>query len=168
MIRALSLGMSAVLVALVVGCGSQQESKSGAMDSAYLLSAEPAGARGVIDARKEAKDGEPVVLVGRIGGEAQPWVAGVAAFRVVDSAARSCNEIEGDTCPTPWDYCCEPDLSAKTALVKIVDAGGKLVRRDARELLGVKELQTVVVQGVARRDKDNNLTVEARGVYVKK
>jgi hypothetical protein len=36
---------------------------------------------------------------------------------------------------------------------------------DARELLGVKELQTVVVKGKAKRDEQGNLTVLASGVY---
>ena len=38
---------------------------------------------------------------------------------------------------------------------------------DARELLHVKELFTVVVQGTTQRDDAGNLTVLASGVYVK-
>ena len=43
--------------------------------------------------------------------------------------------------------------------MKIVDASGKPVATDARKLLGVKELQTVVVRGTAKRDEAGNLTV---------
>jgi len=32
----------------------------------------------------------------------------------------------------------------------------------------VKELQTVVVQGIAKRDEAGNLTVQATGLYVRK
>ncbi len=39
---------------------------------------------------------------------------------------------------------------------------------DARKLLGVKELTTIVVQGIAQRDDANNLTILASGVFVKK
>ncbi len=42
------------------------------------------------------------------------------------------------------------------------------MKADARELLKVKELSTVVIQGTARRDDAGNLTVLATGVYVKK
>ena len=38
---------------------------------------------------------------------------------------------------------------------------------DARELLNVKELTTVVVTGKAQRDDAGNLTILATGVYVK-
>lgn len=54
------------------------------------------------------------------------------------------------------------------ALVKVVDEGGSLVKADARGLLNVEELSTVVVQGKAQRDDAGNLTVLAGGVYVRK
>lgn len=37
-------------------------------------------------------------------------------------------------------------------MVKVVDSSGKPLATDARKLLGLKELQTVVVHGVAKRD----------------
>lgn len=52
--------------------------------------------------------------------------------------------------------------------MKIVDDNGMLVRADAKQLLGVKELATVVVSGQAQRDEAGNLTVLAKGVYIKK
>ena len=38
---------------------------------------------------------------------------------------------------------------------------------DARKLLGVKELSTVVIQGKATRDDQGNLTVAATKVFVR-
>ena len=61
----------------------------------------------VIAVRKDAKDRQEVVVVGRIGGRVNPWIKGAAAFSIVDRSLKPCNEIEGDTCKTPWDYCCE-------------------------------------------------------------
>ena len=49
----------------------------------------------------------------------------------------------------------------------MVDNKGDAVRTPARELLGVKESQTVVVRGKAKRDDKGNLTVLATGVYVR-
>jgi len=51
--------------------------------------------------------------------------------------------------------------------VKIVDEVGKLVADDARKLLGVKELLTVVVQGKAQRDDQGNLSIAASKVFVR-
>lgn len=134
----------------------------------YLLASEPAGARNVIDVKKAAKDGDEVVVVGRIGGSVKPFT-GRAAFTIVDVKFKPCNEVEGDNCETPWDYCCDsPDELAKgTVLIKLVDAAGKTLSDDAKQLLDVKELQTVVVKGQARRDESNSISVVASGIFIK-
>jgi hypothetical protein len=135
----------------------------------YLLADEPAGAKNVIDIRKAAKDGDEVVVVGRIGGSVKPFT-GRAAFTIVDVKFTPCSEIEGDSCPTPWDYCCAPpdELAQGTVLVKFVDSAGKTLSDDAKALLDIKELQTVVVKGQTRRDEGNGIFVAASGIYVKK
>lgn len=137
--------------------------------SKYLLDEEPEGATAVIQVREEANDGDEVVLVGRIGGSLDPWIEGRAAFSVVDESLRACSDIPGDMCPKPWDYCCETDkLPTATALVKVVDESGALVKADAKQLLAVQELSTLVIQGKAQRDDAGNLTVLASGIFVKK
>ena len=158
---------------LMFGCSREQNVQSTspgevASGDKYVLASEPQDAQGVIHVRQNAQDEQAVVVVGRIGGSANPWVEGKAAFSIVDLSLRACSDIEGDTCEMPWDYCCETDLLPKaTVLVKVVDDSGILVAVDARELLQVKELQTVVVEGKAKRDEAGNLTVAAGGVYLK-
>jgi len=49
-----------------------------------------------------------------------------------------------------------------------VDENGQLVKAGAKNLLNVKELDTVVVRGKAKRDEAGNLTVLATGVFVRK
>ena len=160
---------------ILTGCSQDAETTSptdstpSVDGSRFLLSDEPDGAGEVIRVRETAKDGDDVVLVGRIGGSEDPWISGRAAFSIVDNSLRACSDIPEDKCPIPWDYCCETHkLPTSTALIKVVDADGKLVKSDAKSLLGVEELSTVVVQGKARRDEAGNLTVLATGVYVKK
>jgi len=122
----------------------------------------------VLDLRAvgRAKDRADVVVVGRIGGRKSPWVKGAAAFSIVDRSLTPCNEIEGDTCTTPWDYCCESDLPQATLLVMFNDAQGKLVKKDARPLLGVKELDTIFIQGTVKRDKTGNVSILASKLYL--
>jgi hypothetical protein len=133
----------------------------------YRLADEPAGAQDVIAVRESAVDDEEVVIVGRIGGDSNPWVEGRAAFSIVDRSLLACSDREGDECPQPWDYCCETDkLPTSKVLVKVVDESGNVVKADARDLLHLKELQTVVIRGTARRIDEGNLVVLARGVYV--
>jgi hypothetical protein len=166
-------------VCLVAGCShkdaaaepSAEKEKPQLADAKekYLLAGEPAGAKGVIQARNDARDGEEVVVVGRIGGDAKPWVDGRASFWIVDTSVKSCKETEDDNCPTPWDFCCTPkeDLVKAMATVKVVDEQGRTVQKDARALLGVKELQTVVIRAQAKRDENGNLTLLAAGVYAR-
>jgi hypothetical protein len=159
-----------VAIALAAGCSQSNPpaAKAPAADGAkYLLAAEPAGAKTVKEVRGKAKDGDEIVIVGRIGGSAKPWIEGRAGFQFVDASFASCNEREGDSCPTPWDYCCETkeDLARGMATVKIVNDQGQTVDADARQLLGLKELDTVVVRGRAKRDDQGNLTVLAAAIH---
>ncbi|MEX2188036.1 MAG: hypothetical protein WD875_14620 [Pirellulales bacterium] len=164
-----------VLLSLVAaGCGSsgggEANSSSGSSPDGkkYLLAEEPKGGQDVIKTRETSKDGDDVVVIGRIGGQENPWLDGMAGFRIVDSSLKACSDVPGDSCETPWDYCCETDkLATGAALVKVVDAEGKVVKSDAKTLLGAKELQTVVVAGKAKRDEAGNLTVLAKGIYIR-
>jgi hypothetical protein len=149
-----------------VSLSSAAEAKESAQKG-YLLEKEPKDAQAVIKIRKEAKNGEEVVVIGRIGGRANPWIKGAAAFSIVDEAVKSCDQVPGDECPTPWDYCCEVGLPQKTVFVSFVDEGGKIVKKDARELLKVRELQTVVIKGIVKRDKTENVSIQATSVYVR-
>ena len=161
---AVSIGMT--------GCGesstssSDQSSTTSQPQAMYVVAEEPEDALPVGDARKSIKDKDEVVLEGRIGGSTKPFVDGIAAFTIVDKKVPYCSEDEG--CPTPWDYCCETNaVKENIATVKLVDADGKPVMKDAREVLGVKELSTVVVKGIARRDDEGNLTISTDQVFVK-
>jgi hypothetical protein len=168
-----SLITAAILAAagFLAGCGTSPPPTTStiapsAEGSAYRLASEPADAKGVKQARADAKDAEEVTIVGRIGGDPNPWVEGQAAFVLMDSSLKPCDAAEG--CATPWDCCCDPNLSPETkAMVKVVDASGKTVATDAKTLLGVMELATVVVHGRAKRDEAGNLTVLADGVFVR-
>lgn len=172
----IAVSVACLLFIVIVGCGgsnsaqtnSNEDKQSGpsAEGEKYLLESEPPDAKGVIETLGAAKNEEEIVVIGRIGGQTNPWLEG-AAFLIVDEKLRPCNEIPGDKCKVPWDYCCEPDLGKSRTLVKIVDESGKLVESDARKLIAVKELQTVVIKGKADRDEDGNLTVLASGLYVK-
>jgi len=149
---------------ILSGCAKSPDAAA-SPNSSLLLKSKPANALDVAKARKEVKDKQDIVLVGRIGGEEKPFVDGVAAFSVVDLSLKACAPEEG--CPTPWDYCCSTDkLPDHKAFVKVVDAAGKPIITGAKQLLGAKELSIVTVQGKASRDEAGNLTVLASGVFV--
>jgi hypothetical protein len=153
-----------------VGCQSKDASSENVSplpaSASFLASSEPAGAMPVGEAREKTEDGQEVTLVGRIGGSSKPFVEGLAAFTIVDPKVPFCAPSEG--CPTPWDYCCETDaVRSNIATIKILSGAGTPVNASARELLKVKELATVVVNGKAKRDDQGNLTVSATQVFVR-
>lgn len=160
------------VLAVFAGCSSSdvaQDSESAAGvpgESKYVAMSEPAGAMPVGEAREAVENEQAVTLVGMIGGSSEPFVDGLAAFTIVDPKVPHCSPDEG--CPTPWDYCCTQDqVKGNIATVKVVDESGSPVSGDARRLLGVKELSTVVVEGKAKRDEQGNLTVAATKVFVR-
>lgn len=155
----------------VAGCSGPagNQDRGGAATSEYHLATEPANAVAVAELVKSAKNEDQVVVVGRIGGNVNPWVEGTAAFLLIDESLTPCNEREDDACPTPWDYCCDDvDLiKTSTVLVKFVDEEGAGIATDAKTLLNLKELDTVVIRGQAKRDEAGNLTVLADGLFVR-
>ncbi len=166
------IGMSLTFV----GCSQQDSGTDVAVSnydaSKFVLATEPEGGQDVIAARETTKDQDDVIVIGRIGGGLSPWVDGRAAFQIVDSSLLACSDEKEDgetcSCKTPWDYCCETDkLPGAMALVQFVEADGSIVMADAREVFVLKELQTVVVKGKAKRDDAGNLTILASGMFVR-
>ena len=174
MLIRISLMSCICLGVMLVGCSNQQSATPQAPQASlappdaggFLLGTEPEDAMGIIEAREATQDGDTVVVTGRIGGSIDPWIEGLAAFSLVDLSLKSCSDIEGDTCPTPWDYCCESGVAEGQTLVKVVDDRGNIIEADAREYLGLEPLHTLVVEGTAQRDESGNLTILASGIYV--
>lgn len=162
-------------LAISTGCGTSSDSVSEqtitpvSVDaSLYQLSEEPEGAMGVIAARESAEDGAPLVLVGRIGGCAKPWVDGRAAFTLLDASmsvvAEGEDSVDGEICAGD---CCATERLSCTTLVKVVDEQGQLVPVDSRDLFGLKESDMVVVQGNAKKDESGNFVMLAKGIFIR-
>src|SRR5437870_8661249 len=87
------------IAALVVGCNRSdpggENSPPDIGQAKFVLASEPAGAKNVIDVKKEAKDGDEVVVLGRIGGSKTPFFKDRVSFTIVDPSFVSCDEMEG-------------------------------------------------------------------------
>ena len=113
---------TAIAVVMATGCGkSSPDATASGINRNVHLSQEPAGAVEVLDARDEAKDGEPIVLVGRLGGGLKPWIEGRAAFLLVDTRILpSC--ADGEHCEAGCPDCSKEMLAAST-MVKFLGDG---------------------------------------------
>ena len=94
----------------------------------------------VVEAKKKTNSGEIIVINGFIGGRREPFTAGRASFILGDDSIKTCDEIDTDHCPTPWDACCEDrkKILSSTISIQVVDEHTNLLRGT---LKGVKGLQ---------------------------
>ncbi len=173
--------ISATAMFAVVGCRREEEieaapaatSPSAAAASslpAGLVATEaPAGAKDVTAVKKDAKDGDAVVIRGTIGGREEPIAKGRAIMTVLDPSVTTCDTMPGDACKTPWDACCEPSekIAANSATVQVVDATGKPLAANLESIAGLKPLSKVTVSGTAKRAPGSDvLIVEAKQIHV--
>ena len=133
----------------------------------WLHAEERPDARPVGDVKADAAEGDTVVVLGRIGGRLDPITAESSTFTIVDLNVPHCGQKDHDTCPTPWDYCCEPRdaLIAHSATVQLVDAEGVPIDTDPIAA-GLKALDAVVIVGtVGPRPAPEVLTIRATAVH---
>lgn len=143
--------------------------ESGDRLAKYFAETRPDGARGVAEIKADAEGPDEVVVVGRIGGRVQPFLEGAAVFLLADLGMKHCGEIHGDTCPQPWDYCCEPkdSLMKNTATIQLVDDSGRPLKVDVKEKHGLEPLRILTIKGkVAQREAGGALVINAEKIYV--
>ena len=134
-----------LIVIAVCGCGNSPTPGAPATTPTWLLAAMPTGAIPVAEAKQSAREGDHVVVRGRIGGRREPMNANVAVFVMIDPAIPHCKI---DECKIPWDYCCETpeSITTNSATVQLVDDAGKPMNIDLGKH-ALKPLDEIVVVG---------------------
>ena len=170
------IGIACLTLAVLTACSGDSDAttnkntntntstpaKTGGLEAFHLATA-PANPISVKEL-KTAAAADSVTVVGRV----KDIHDRTAGFTIADKSLKPCNEREGDDCKTPWDYCCEPveELKVGTANVEFREAG-KVVRASMKGFHGIDHLKEVVVVGKPEKDAEGNVTVVAKGVYVK-
>ena len=128
------------------------------------------GAVDVGDAKASAKEGDVVVLRGKVGGTMEPFVDGLAVMTVAGhTGITSCDQRPGDNCPTPWDFCCDDpkDILANTVTVQVVGEDGRPLTASLEGAHGLAPLTFVVVRGtVGPRPTDGVFVLNADAIHV--
>ena len=140
-----------------------------ALPTGLVVTEAPADAQDVTAVKKSAKDGDAVVIRGKVGGGEKPIAANRALMTILDASVTTCDTMPGDSCKTPWDACCEPaeKIAANSATVQVVDADGKPLAATLESVAGLKPLSKVTVSGVAKRPAGSDvLIVEAKQIHV--
>ncbi|MDI9402855.1 MAG: hypothetical protein QM516_03180 [Limnohabitans sp.] len=131
----------------------------------------PANAKCVAEVKKSAKKGDTVVIQAKIGGRSEPFVKNRAVVVIADRCMKSCDQIPGDTCAKPWDYCCEPpeSLKANTMTMQFVDDAGKVLKTGAQGVHDLEPLALIVVEGtIVEKDDKGTCVVRVKRVFVEK
>jgi hypothetical protein len=141
-----------------------------ALPANLFLAERPKDAKELRDAKTAAKKGERITFTARIGGRAAPFVKDRALCTIIDTRLRSCDEIPGDTCPKPWDYCCEPkeSLKANVATLQVAGADGKPLKVAIEGASGLKPLSRITVTGTVAEAADGMLVVNADGIFIER
>lgn len=127
-------------------------------------------AKSISEIRRYSSPGDRVIFEGKIMGAQKPFVDKRASFLVGDPARlTSCDLMEGDTCPTPWDVCCEdPEtIRESVATVQLSDENGRVLPYGLREVGGLRELARVRVEGIiSPLSTPESLVVNALAIQV--
>ncbi|MFM7260363.1 MAG: hypothetical protein ACKO3W_07135 [bacterium] len=167
--------MQIALIALIFSLFPQTPPKpptdAPRIPDSVFVDTEPADAKCVSVVKRDAKKGDTVVIAAKIGGRAEPFVKNRAIVIVADRCMKSCDQIPGDTCAKPWDYCCEPpeSLKANTMTLQFTGDDGKVLKTGAQGVHGLEPLALVVIEGVVtEKDDKGTFVVRAKRVFVEK
>jgi hypothetical protein len=119
-----------------------------------------------------------VVITGQIGGVPNvwpaehpqfPWYRSQASFFLVDSKVAAQCTVR--TMPSNGKVCivCQRQAAKNAramAVVNLIDENGETLPVNARELMNLKENQTVFVRGKAKLLAGSMLVIDADGIYV--
>ena len=115
-----------------------------------------------MEIKKNAKAGDAVVFLARVGGRVKPFAEKQAIFVAADPSLKSCELMSTeDYCTMPWDYCCtsREDLRMGTATIRILGADGRPVATSAQGAGGLEPLKFIVVEGTVSDRNDEGLFV---------
>tara|TARA_Y100000589_G_scaffold312203_3_gene332338 strand:+ start:522 stop:1115 length:594 start_codon:yes stop_codon:yes gene_type:complete len=179
MIRAL-LTTSICCLALI-GCkdsndASSSDAKKTAAPTAVTIPASsfttkrPENVKDLIEVKKNAKTGDDVVFLARVGGKIKTFTDSHAIFVAADPSLISCELMgEEDHCTIPEDYCCEDPQKMKAGLatIQFVDDQGRPLKTTAMGAGGLEPLKYVVIDGTIRDMNDEGLfIVDAKSIWV--
>jgi hypothetical protein len=180
---------AAVLALVSSGhCFAAGNSEIAAHQARLQIPEAPKDPQGVLTVQKELaatkKQTAPTgprefVVVGQIGGMPNvwpethpdfPWYKGQASFFLVDTKvaaqfATHAKKHGGNHNCSVCQSLARKNASA-IAVVNLTDEQGKILRIDARELLGLEENATVVVRGKAKLMGGRLLVIDADGIHL--
>ncbi len=172
--KSISISVCVLILALLVACEKSASPPTAgpageSLPTNLFTTTPPTGAVDVVAAKSAAKDGDPIVIKGRIGGQKEPLAANRAIMALADTSLPTCDKTPMDKCSTPWDSCCQPaeELLAKSVSVQVVGANGRPLKAGLAGVSGIAPLKEVIVSGTAKASGGSaTLVILAKQIYV--
>ena len=172
----------AVVVLAINGCGDNSGSQksananpppanSGGLPLDFWLNQAPAGAKNVGYLKKEAKEGDEVVLRGQVGGQKEVFNPDRAVFLIADLNLPPCSMRPGDKCTRRRGiFVAKPKRHSRQILQrsKSWTAPESSLKLNLHGLNGIDHLSVLVVKGTVARREQENLIINATGIFVEK
>ncbi|MCH2148697.1 MAG: hypothetical protein MK095_04625 [Phycisphaerales bacterium] len=162
--------------ALLAGCESKAPEQAAAPAAAVtiptstFMSERPTDVSDLLEVKKNAKVGDNVVFLARVGGRVKPFVKTQAIFVVADPSLKSCELMaDDDHCSVPWDYCCEDGALLRDGMATICIRGedGRPLKVNAQGAGGLEAAKFVVIEGIVNDLNDEGVfIVDANSIWV--
>jgi hypothetical protein len=156
-----TLGAFAALAFVVAPVVSASSAVAASLPAGLFVKKAPEKAVGVGDARKNAKQGKPIVVKGIIGGAHKPIVDNYAVFLLTDSGLPRCKDGCIDFCEIPKEK-----LMQNMATIQVADESGRPLKASIAGINGLKPLSKVVVAGTVAVRSDKILIINAKRIFV--
>jgi hypothetical protein len=157
--------LSLTLLALITACTTEntepQVEPPSAAAATLALASDPGKATGIV-ATKAAGPNDDIIVEGRVF----DITKGYAVMKLMDLKLDYCGEInKEEKCPTPWDYCCDPqeERIANSLLVEARGADGNPLATPS--LPNTRLLDKVKVVGKVIVDEHGNSVLLAKGIF---
>ncbi|TWU33791.1 hypothetical protein [Novipirellula artificiosorum] len=165
-LAAAGCAMASACLTFLSGCDQESRPDEGAVDSRYVLASEPADAKTPTELKDTLVDAADVVVAGRIdAGDLEPFEEGKATFvltQLADEEHAQGDPDHANKCP----FCKRELLNAPKVVVEFRDDDGIVIAQDARQMLGIRKGDAVVVVGTADyQEPINMIQVNATGVF---
>lgn len=158
---AVTLSQLAVQLGMEVAGDSGGSGGDGDSPPANAQTADPQA----VDPQAAQSAGSEIVVIGRVySGDLDPFETGRASFLLTELPEQGHgDDHDPDNCP----FCKRRAARLPSAIVQILDESGQPLAIDARQLLGLKAKDVIVVRGTATPAEMNTIMIVAEQLSIR-
>ena len=145
--------LTVVLAFFLSNCTNDQNSKNkvilAEIPDNFKFSEDLGASISVCEFRETNDTTKDYIVEGFIGGRKNPFAENRAIFILGDNTLETCDEKSDDSCPTPWDVCCEDrkKILSSTISVQVLDVDGFIIKGSLKGVSGIDSGKKIKIRG---------------------